>query len=165
MRNQLWFRTVKKENAVRVLLAIDESAASQEAVNEIMRRQWPRDTTVRVLHIVGKFVPPAQELWYDAGGNLDQARREIKDRFQALVEQIAKRLTKHDLNVETSIRDGEIGKTIIQEAKEWKADLIVVGSRGHAMFKGLLTGSVSHYVVDNASCPVEVVHQKQDDDE
>ncbi|MFN2513963.1 MAG: universal stress protein [Pyrinomonadaceae bacterium] len=149
---------------MRVLLAIDESAASQAAADEVSRRQWPADTTVRVLHIVGKFVPPAQELWYDAGGNLDQARREIKDRFQALVEETAKRLAEHDLNIETSIRDGEVGKTIIQEAKEWKADLIVVGSRGHAMFKRLLTGSVSHYVVDNASCPVEVVHQKQDAD-
>ena len=70
---------------VRVLLAIDESAASQEAVHEVLRRLWPADTTVRVLHVVEKFVPPAQELWYDAGGNLDQARQEIKARFRSLV--------------------------------------------------------------------------------
>lgn len=147
---------------MRVLLAIDESAASEAAANEVSRRLWPADTTVRALHVVGKFVPPAQELWHDAGGNLNQAREEIKNRFQMLVEEVAERLAEHSLSTETSIRDGEAGKTIIEEAKQWKADLIVVGSRGHATFKRLLTGSVSHYVVDNASCPVEVVHQTQD---
>jgi nucleotide-binding universal stress UspA family protein len=148
-------------DAVRVLLAIDESAASQEAVNEVLRRLWPADTTVRVLHVVEKFVPPAQELWYDAGGNLDQARQEIKARFRSLVEQTAARVAEHNLNSEISIRDGNAGKVIVQEAKEWNADVIFVGSRGHVTLKRLLTGSVSHYVVDNASCPVEVVHQKQ----
>ncbi|MFN2513942.1 MAG: universal stress protein [Pyrinomonadaceae bacterium] len=150
---------------MRVLLAIDESAPSQEAVNEVLRRLWPPDTTVRVLHAVGKFVPPAQELWYDAGGNLEQARQEIKDRFQILVEETAKRLADHNLTTETSIREGEPGKAIVQEAKDWKADLIFVGSRGHVTVQRLLTGSVSHYVVDNALCPVEVVHQRQGADE
>jgi nucleotide-binding universal stress UspA family protein len=144
-----------------VLLAIDESAASQAAVNEVLRRLWPADTTVRVLHVVEKFVPPAQELWYDAGGNLDQARQEIKARFRSLVEETAARVAEHNLNSEISIRDGNAGKVIVQEAKEWNADVIFVGSRGHVTLKRLLTGSVSHYVVDNASCPVEVVHQKQ----
>jgi nucleotide-binding universal stress UspA family protein len=148
-------------DAVRVLLAIDESAASQAAVNEVLRRLWPADTTVRVLHVVEKFVPSAQELWYDAGGNLDQARQEIKARFRSLVEETAARVVEHNLNSEISIRDGNAGKVIVQEAKEWNADVIFVGSRGHVTLKRLLTGSVSHYVVDNASCPVEVVHQKQ----
>jgi nucleotide-binding universal stress UspA family protein len=154
---------MRRENidAVRVLLAIDESAASQAAVNEVLRRLWPADTTVRVLHVVEKFVPPAQELWYDAGGNLDQARQEIKARFRSLVEETAARVVEHNLNSEISIRDGNAGKVIVQEAKEWNADVIFVGSRGHVTLKRLLTGSVSHYVVDNASCPVEVVHQKQ----
>lgn len=46
---------MKDIDAVRVLLAIDESAASQEAVNEVLRRLWPAVTTVRVLHVVEKF--------------------------------------------------------------------------------------------------------------
>ena len=54
MRNQLWFRTVNKEDAVRVLLAIDESAASQEAVNEVSRRLWPTDTTGKRLTMVSQ---------------------------------------------------------------------------------------------------------------
>ena len=143
---------------MKVLLAIDEDQCSEEAVNEVGSRRWEEGTVVRVLHAVGKFVPPAQELWHDAGGDLDQARREIKNRSKQLTERAADWLRERGLTAETAVRDGESGPAVVEEAKEWGADLVVVGSRGHTGLRRLLEGSVSRYVVDHAPCPVEVVH-------
>ncbi len=145
---------------MKVLLAVDEEAGSEEAVNEVGSRRWEEGTVVRVLHAVGKFVPPAQELWHDAGGDLDQARRDIRERSKQLTERAADWLREQGLTVETAVRDGEPGPAVVGEAKEWGADLIVVGSRGHTGLRRLLEGSVSRYVMDHARCPVEVVHAK-----
>ncbi len=146
---------------MKVLLAIDEEPCSEEAINEVGSRSWEAGTTVRVLHAVGKFVPPAQELWHDAGGNLDQARREIKDRSLELVERACGWLREQGIEAEAAVRDGEPGPAVVEEAKEWGAGLIVIGSRGHTGLRRLLEGSVSRYVFDHAPCPVEVVHCKE----
>ena len=145
---------------MKVLLAIDEEPGSEEAAAEVGKRSWDAGTTVRVLHAVGRFVPPAHELWHDAGGDLDRAREEIKDRAREAVERVAERLRERGLRVETAVRDGEPGPAVVEEAKEWGADLVVVGSRGHTGLRRLLEGSVSQYVVDHAPCAVEVVHAK-----
>jgi nucleotide-binding universal stress UspA family protein len=153
-----------EENVMKVLLAIDEEPCSEEAVNEVGRRNWGDGTTIRVLRAVGKFVPPVQELWYDADGDLSQARQEIMERSTELTDRVAEWLREQGLTVETAVRGGEPGHAVVAEAKEWGADLIIIGSRGHTGLRRLLEGSVSHYVVDHAHCPVEVVHAKDCED-
>jgi nucleotide-binding universal stress UspA family protein len=103
---------------VKVLLAIDEEQTSEEAVSEVVGRSWEEGTTVRVLHAVDKFVPPAQELWYDAGGDLDEARQVIKTRAELEARQAADRLRRRGLTVEVVVRDGEPGPAIVEEAEE-----------------------------------------------
>jgi nucleotide-binding universal stress UspA family protein len=60
------------------------------------------------------------------------------------------------------VRYGDARSCIVDEAKEWGADLIVVGSHGYTGLKRLLLGSVAQSVVTHAPCSVEVVRGKQD---
>jgi nucleotide-binding universal stress UspA family protein len=142
---------------MKILLAITESAASEAAVEEVRKRCWPPDTTVRVLHLVEKFVPPAQQLWYDAGGSLDRAREEVTEHYRELTERVSQQLQEGGLSVETTVRDGNPKKAIVATAQEWRADLIVIGSQGHSGIAGLLLGNTALTVMNHARCPVEVV--------
>jgi nucleotide-binding universal stress UspA family protein len=56
----------------------------------------------------------------------------------------------------TCLLHGDPTKCILEHAAG--ASLIVVGSRGHASFAGLMLGSVSTKCADSAHCPVLVVH-------
>jgi nucleotide-binding universal stress UspA family protein len=60
---------------------------------------------------------------------------------------------------ELHIREGGAAKVLLEACEG--AVMLVVGSRGHGGFTGLLLGSVSANVAEHASCPVLVIHGNQ----
>lgn len=60
-----------------------------------------------------------------------------------------------DVAIERSVVEGPAASVLLDAAEQ--ADLLIVGSRGHGGFMGLLLGSTSHQVVTHATCPVTVV--------
>lgn len=145
---------------MKVLLAIDGSSYSAEAVGEVAARMWSPETMVRVLTAVEPVTPPTTEIWYDADA-LEHTRQEMIERGERLVAGVAKGLHAAGLAVETAVRDGDPRTVIVDEAKEWSVDLIVMGSHGYTGLARLLLGSVAHSVVSHAPCSVEVVRKKQ----
>ena len=61
----------------------------------------------------------------------------------------------HPVPITSQVTEGSAAKLLIEASRT--ADLVVVGTRGHGGFAGLLLGSVSQQVVAHAACSVTVV--------
>ena len=61
------------------------------------------------------------------------------------------------IRVQTHDEMGEPRTAITEFAEQNSCDVIVMGSRGLGVIKGLLLGSVSTYVIRNSKCPVMIV--------
>ncbi|HKU40652.1 MAG TPA: universal stress protein [Polyangiales bacterium] len=154
---------------MNLLLAVDDSHFSEVAANEVAARPWPSGTVVRVLSVAPAMlgtpvagIPVAGAL--EPTGGLTgafEARTELLETSNRLVQRVADRLRAAELQVDTMVREGDAGSGIIAEAESWPADLIVVGSHGHTGLKRLLLGSVAHYVTNHAPCSVEVVRLRR----
>jgi nucleotide-binding universal stress UspA family protein len=66
--------------------------------------------------------------------------------------------THPDLDVRTAVKEGRPAPILTEASRT--ADLLVVGSRGHGEFTGMLLGSVSEHCVTNAHCPVVVIRDR-----
>jgi nucleotide-binding universal stress UspA family protein len=77
---------------------------------------------------------------------------------EELLEQVTAGLEREAEGIEIERRVVEGGAPEVLVAAAAEADLLVVGSRGHGGFAGLLLGSVSQQCAHHAHCPVVIVH-------
>lgn len=149
---------------MRVLLAVDASPCSDAAVEEITRRFARADTQVRVVHAVEwmKEMPLSYQFGQGAtaGHDAAESRRRSFERAEALVNETAARLESAGFqNVSVSTPDADPRHGILDEARAWKPDLIVIGSHGRHGLDRLLLGSVAEAVLRHAPCSIEIVRE------
>ena len=144
---------------MKILLAVDGSPHSQDAVDEVVGRPWPSNTTIRVMSAIQPYPPPATE-FVIAGATSDDIRQQQTTDAERVIDHAAGALKANNLPVETVVREGDPRSTIIDEAEGWGADLIVVGSHGRTGLKRLFLGSVAQAIVSHAPCSVEVVRRR-----
>ena len=140
---------------MKILLAIDDSKFSEAAAKSLAEQFRPQGTEVRVLHVVepplAMVEPPQMSPGYypELEGRLPQAREHV--------DRVAKTLSSADFRVTTSVVTGDARNVILDDAAEWHADLIVLGSHGRRGLRRFFLGSVSEAVARHASCSVQIV--------
>jgi nucleotide-binding universal stress UspA family protein len=136
---------------MRVLLATDGSTDAQVATQWLMAFPLPPTTELLVLAAVAPQ-PPMLDVPVPLPV-IDAARAEAQRAADTAVATVRARWP----STEARVVDGEPRQVIAAAAREWGADLIVVGARGLGAFGRLLLGSVSTAVVHHAPCPVLVL--------
>jgi nucleotide-binding universal stress UspA family protein len=151
---------------MRILLAVDGSPCSEAAVDEVGRRPWPEGSAIKVLTTFELPTPPTPEGWALPANYFEEMDAALRQQAENIVNRAITKL-KPKLNKNISL-DGKIlpgppRNVILDEAENWDADLIVVGSHGYRAWERFLLGSVSQSVVSHAKCSVEVVRCKRAD--
>jgi nucleotide-binding universal stress UspA family protein len=137
--------------AGRIVVGIDGSPPSLVALEWAARQAELTNSAVR---IVGTWEWPTSFGWavpIPDGFDPEQNVQKALDQTEADIR--AKHPT---LEISTEALQGHPAPILVEESK--RADLLVVGSRGHGEFVGMLIGSVSEYCATNAHCPV-LVHR------
>lgn len=146
---------------MKILLAVDGSASSDEAIAEIVRRPWPEQTEVKVVTVFELPVLVGIEPWAAGPLFLDDLQKAAASANSVLEDSLTKLKSArgNDLKFTGEVIQGSPKQVIAEEAERWGADLIVMGSRGLGAWNRLLLGSVSNAVVHHAKCSVEIVRR------
>ena len=149
---------------MKILLAVDGSAYSDTAVEEVARRPWPPHSEVNLITAAETPIIVGMEPWAASPEYFEHLEKPVRDAAKAVIESaLVKLKTTEDktLKITSKIIQGSPRQVIVEEAESWGADLIVMGSRGLGTWNRLLLGSVSNSVAHHAHCSVEVVRRPQ----
>lgn len=149
--------------APAVIVGVDGSAGSYEALRWALAEARLRKTPLRVLHAwiyLHALVPALVGYPYVTRGSSEPLAADDGTAGRQAAETVLERAIAElgepgDVEVERVIMEGSAAQVLIDAASE--RDLLVVGSRGHGGFAGLLLGSVSQQCAQHAGCPVVIV--------
>jgi nucleotide-binding universal stress UspA family protein len=136
-----------------IIVGVDGSENSLDALRWAAAEARLRGCPLR---IVGTFTTPIMSTGYEVAvpdpSDLEAASTTM---LEAAVDQVRSAGELDGVDARVEVVEGHAGERLISLSRE--AVLLVVGSRGHGGFMGLLLGSVTTYVVNHAECPVVVV--------
>jgi len=142
-----------------IVVGVDHSEAAKAALRFALEEAKLREATLRVVHAwqYGYIGAAGPEGAYPAvGGDI----KELRDAAETALEETLQESTAdmETMEVERRVVQGRAAAALVDESRD--ADLLVVGSRGHGGFAGLLLGSVSQQCAHHAACPVVIVHRR-----
>lgn len=143
----------------KIMLAIDGSDTSLAAVNEVIKLTKGEDVHLRIVHVVD------ESLVYYGGSAFDYLSYTAvcREEGQKILDAAKKTITSQSsFKVETSLIElkplqGRIAEVIVEEAKDWSANLLVIGTHGRRGFSRIFLGSVAENIIRIATMPVLLV--------
>jgi nucleotide-binding universal stress UspA family protein len=138
-------------NALPIVVGIDGSDPSKQALAWAARQSQLTGTHLEIIstwEYPTTFAYPGM-MWPVNMPLADEARRTLEQ----TVDEVLGAGDHKDLTM--TVIEGHPAVTLAEHSRS--ASLIVVGSRGHGEFAGMLLGSVSEFLATHAHCPVLIV--------
>ena len=147
---------------MKILIATDGSEFSREAVEKACRMlHMSEDTEIKIVCVYQQVLPfDAFPQSIEYAEKLEQKElADAKAFVESAVALIKEYFPEPAVKIETEIKTGVPDQTILETAKAWKPNVIVVGSHGRGFWGRLTLGSVTDSIIHHAPCSVFVVRK------
>ncbi|MBR7827142.1 universal stress protein [Actinospica sp. MGRD01-02] len=145
---------VEDEIAPFIVVGVDGAASSREALRWAARQAR---LTKAELHAIRAWDFPVTYGWTPDYSDVDLAAQAHQDLAMTITQVLG---DLPDVPIVVRVEQGPATAVLVEASRG--ADLLVVGSRGHGAFDGMLLGSVSQHCAQHAVCPVVIVPPQQD---
>ena len=145
----------------RILVPIDGSETALRGLGEAIKLAQDQHAAIRLVHIVNEVVLlSADAFGTNIAALLDTQRKD----GESLLAQAETAARGAGLDVSAKLIEvlgGHAGESIVQQANQWSADLIVCGTHGRRGLRRIVLGSDAEFVVRHTPCPVLLVRRRQ----
>jgi len=139
----------------KILVPVDGSAPSTRGLLEAIKLARDDHAQLRLVHVVNTIVS-AIDYAAGPGSTIDPSTR-TNDADVAALKRAESLVTQNGLNSEpvllSTVTDN-VGELIVRQAKEWNADIIVMGTHGRGGLSRLILGSNAEHVLRHTQVPV-----------
>lgn len=141
-----------------IMLAIDQDDVSHEAIEEAIELAKLFQARLRIVHVVD------QAILADIQEPAIHKEVEILEKSSLhFLEEIAKNARKSDIETETKLikvtkRKQHVAFEVVAAAKEWPADLLIIGAYSRQGVHRLLLGHVAESIIRITDIPVLILH-------
>ena len=149
----------------KILVATDNSAIAQQVIEVALTLAKAVDGQLMLLHVLFQNAEdsPISLAPYASSYSIDLIEQFQEDWKQYQQDSLQKlegwKQKAQQMNIKTELRqeNGNPGPIICRIAKEWQAELIIIGRRGHSLASEMILGSVSSHVIHRSHCSVHIV--------
>lgn len=139
---------------LKILVAVDGSDNSERAVEYLLKLVAAlKDTQIHLINVQD----PVNALETTQCWTAEQCAALQQEAGDLALTAARKLLDLAGIPYTAEIAAGAVAQTIVDYAREWQCDMIVMGTRGMSAVGNLLLGSVAHKVVHLADVPVTLV--------
>ncbi len=138
---------------LKILVPVDGSENSFRAYERAL--SIARSTGAQVTAVLVIESPPT--VYVESQKLLDQLLKNFREESAKVLDRYEDAAEKQGMKVETAVMEGDPATNIVAYGEKGGFDMIVMGSRGLGKFTGMVLGSTSRKVLQNAKCPVLIV--------
>jgi nucleotide-binding universal stress UspA family protein len=149
---------MKTTKIKKVLIAMDYDETSQKVAEVGFSMALAMNAETILMHVISE-----QPVYYSTYTYMREFHVDILTDLKKSTQEFLNKAKKHlgDETIKTILKEGEIAFTILETAKELKADVIVMGSHSRRWLENIIMGSETADVLKKTTVPLFIVPTKK----